>query len=82
MNYADLNLATSAGRDALSSRVRSAADHLCNSDGVEPLRLRMERANCFRTAVRSADAQVQQAIADFGTNRLASRGGIRVTLAR
>jgi len=82
VRYSDLNLGTEAGRQALASRVRSAAARMCKSGSVEPIGVRMAQQACYRTAISSAQGQVRQAIADFGTTRLAGRGSVTLTLSQ
>jgi len=74
VGYSDLNLNSAEGRAALAGRVRRAALRICGSGNLEPVGMQMARRACNRAALRSAEAQVSQAIAGFGTTRLASRG--------
>ena len=54
---ADLDLRSAAGRGVLSSRIRMAADRICLTSNVEPLKVRMARAKCFQTVLASQHAQ-------------------------
>ncbi len=57
VSYADLNLHSSAGQDALSRRVRGAARKLCPDRHVRNLKLAMAARACFKTATASARPQ-------------------------
>lgn len=78
VGYSDLNLASAGGRSALTARVRGAAKRLCLGNGPAPLRIKMDGVRCFTEAISGANTQIQQAVADFGTSRYASRGAIQV----
>ena len=57
VRYSDLNLATTQGRDTLSSRIRGAARSVC-STGSSDIRSRSEEARCTRSAVEGAHAKL------------------------
>jgi UrcA family protein len=50
VGIADIDLASAAGRKLLNSRVRMAAARICLSTNVEPTKVRVARAKCFRAA--------------------------------
>ena len=78
VGYADLNLATSDGQAALDARVRSAARQLCIDRGVIGVWHKMKSRKCLTEALADARPQIRQAVADFGTTRLAGAGAIEV----
>jgi len=78
VSYSDLNLATPAGRDALDGRVRRAAETLCVEQGVKSLQSEAFARKCVGDALAGAGGQIRQAVADFSTDRYASRGSIQL----
>jgi UrcA family protein len=61
VSYADLDLGTSAGFEALQSRVRDAASRLCLESGRTDLARAMAEQKCYTTAVASAQNQITAA---------------------
>lgn len=60
VSYDDLDLATSAGNDALESRVRSAARRVCEySTGRQTLREMLDYRECRDTATQNAFADLE-----------------------
>lgn len=55
--YADLDLATEAGRETLSRRIRGAAEAVCPPPS-RLLAVEAERRECLRGAVEDGEAQV------------------------
>lgn len=55
---ADLNLANSAGREALARRISAAAKQLCIVTGDRSLVAMVEGNKCYDRAVNSAQRQV------------------------
>ena len=51
VGIADIDLASPAGRKILNSRVRMTAARICLSTNVEPAKVRVARAKCYRAAV-------------------------------
>ena len=80
VGFADLDLASPAGVEALQHRIRGAAQRLCLSYAGGDLEERMGRRTCFRTAIASAQGQVQQAVAGFGRTGYAARRTITVAV--
>jgi UrcA family protein len=63
VSYADLDLRTHAGTQALNARVEKAAELACKQiDELYPLE-QDEAPNCIKQSVEKADRQVQEAIA-------------------
>ena len=73
VSFADLNLASAAGRATLERRVNAAADSLCRIDGVTDLRSSRAADVCFGKAVDQAMAQVR--VATSGTIEFAAVQG-------
>ena len=78
VSYADLNLATAAGRDRLDQRVRQAANQLCVDNAVRDIDRALAGRTCVSDAISSADAQVRMA----GKSGLGARQLIAVALKR
>ena len=51
VSYADLDVTSAVGRQALTGRIHIAADALCLENNVEPLDVKLERMRCYRVAV-------------------------------
>jgi UrcA family protein len=73
VSYADLNLASPAGRAALDGRIALAARQVCAIGAGVDLKLTSQSRSCEDGAIASAAAQVDQV-----TGR---RGTVRVSLA-
>lgn len=58
VSYADLDLASQAGRIRLEARIGRAASMLCDENGVRPLPAKLQSAECFRKAAASGQAQM------------------------
>lgn len=76
ISYADLNLASPAGRDALETRVRDAANSVCerlsqaDRDPAASASARQEdETNCVNNAIDDAMTQVRRAQAAAGYPR-------------
>lgn len=82
VSYADLNLASQAGRDALDARVRGAVRRLCGHQVMVPVGEMMDGRKCLRNSLEDARGQIAQAVADHGTLRFARSGGIEVALRK
>ena len=80
--YADLNLSSVKGREALEARVRRAAAQLCIPPGTEQLWFKMEGKRCFNEALAGARPQIEQAVANFNTPAYAGRRTIEVALRK
>lgn len=61
VSYADLNLQTSEGRQALDGRIRRAAKELCIETGVVTLNRVMMGRKCLAEAIASARPQIKLA---------------------
>jgi UrcA family protein len=62
VSYADLNLHSDAGRQALKFRVRRAADSLCIEDvNTDLVRWTIEH-DCYRKAIAGAQPQIDAAV--------------------
>lgn len=77
VSYADLNLASPAGRNALEGRVERAASSLCLENHRESVNQFLAQHNCFSFAMRKARIDIDQAVAFAGTP-LASERMIKV----
>jgi len=65
VSYADLNLHSDAGRQALEFRVRHAADSLCLEDvNTDLVRWTIEH-DCYRKAIAGAQPQIDAAVRSF-----------------
>lgn len=73
VSYADLNLASAAGRAALERRVNAAADRLCRVNGYSDLGTYRAADDCFAKAVDQAMGQVR--VATSGTIEFAAVQG-------
>ena len=80
VSYADLDLGSPSGIDALERRVRTAASRLCFGYRGGDLEERQARRTCFTTAIASARGQMEQAVADFGRIQHAGRRTITVAV--
>ena len=76
ISYADLNLASPAGRDALKARVRDAANSVCERLGqADPdptaSAQQEDQTNCVNNAIDDAMTQVRraQAASEYPRNR-------------
>lgn len=78
VTYADLNLASDAGRERLLARVRGAATRLCQNHLAGVTSEQIQRRSCYRAAIADARNQMNQAVADNGRTRLAGRATITV----
>ena len=65
VSYADLNLHSDAGRQALEFRVRGAADSLCFEYGNADLARKALEHECYRKAIASAQPQIAAAVGSF-----------------
>jgi UrcA family protein len=73
VSYADLDLGTSAGREALEDRLTSAARQLCSTGTQAGITADFERRRCLREAHFSAQSGLRVALAraNRGDNRAA-----------
>jgi UrcA family protein len=67
VHYSDLNLASTAGADALKARVARAAKRVCTVDGEKSLSGAAEARKCAEVALAKAMPQVELALANAGT---------------
>jgi UrcA family protein len=77
VSYADLNIASDAGRLVLERRVRQAATDLCLANRREPLDQVMAERQCFLFAMTHARSDIDLAVARART-QIASGGTITV----
>ena len=82
VSYADLDLASAAGRKALEGRVQRAASRLCVDNGVRDLERRMGGRDCIARAVASAAPQIELAVAGHGKAQLPAAKAVTVTFRR
>jgi UrcA family protein len=67
--FGDLNLQSHAGRTALTRRIQSAAEVMCISPGVSPLDTWVPAQECYRVAVASGVAQMNEIVVAGATGR-------------
>lgn len=67
VRYADLNLATAGGAQALKARVERAAKRVCRIDGDRTLASAAQAKACTSIAIAKAMPQVELALANAGT---------------
>ena len=60
VSFADLDLLSQAGSQALEARIRHAADNLCIEDGKKPLAVKRLEQACFKAAVADGLSQAQR----------------------
>ena len=58
VGYSDLDLHSVAGRTRLAGRIQSAANDLCVENNVQPLDVKLQQIDCYRTAVASGIGQM------------------------
>lgn len=63
VSYADLNLASDAGRNALAGRIYSAARSVCEIEDSRELALSSATNSCRNGAIAAAQPEVDAAIA-------------------
>ena len=63
VSYADLDLGAEAGRATLKSRIVHAGKRVCRIPGENETKAAAARSSCFKEAMKSANLQVQQAVA-------------------
>ena len=63
ISYSDLDLRTSAGRQALDGRLRSATNRLCRDGMQSGVTISFERQRCLREARASAQSGARIAVA-------------------
>jgi UrcA family protein len=66
VGIADIDLASAAGRKLLTSRVRMTASRICLSTNVEPAKIRVARAKCYRAAMADSARAFDHAVAMRG----------------
>jgi UrcA family protein len=79
VSYADLNLTAQPGVDALNGRIHRAAADLCLDNNLRELKRWTMGRNCMDVALRGAEEQVAQAIANARTD-YAGRSSIVVAV--
>ena len=77
VSYADLDLSSSTGLARLNGRISRAASRICTETGRKEIRRQLSEARCFRTAVESAQPQVERLVGD-ASERMASSRTIKV----
>jgi UrcA family protein len=78
VSYADLNLASTPGRQRLHDRVSAAARQLCIDDNVDPLSMAIAQRRCYETSIRDAGEQIAQAVAASSAQVASATGEIRI----
>lgn len=81
VSLAGLNLKSSAGIVTAKARVESAAADLCLTNAVEPVDLRMARAQCYRAAVSDGYRQLDR-MADTRAAEATSGGASLIIAAK
>ena len=71
--YSDLNLASAAGLATFSGRVKSAAANVCIGAGDSPLQQTLQAQKCRANFKRTAEQQLQLALAPVGGRIFAAR---------
>ncbi len=62
VSYADLNLASEAGKHMLNTRLKSAARAVCGPEGTISLRENQKAEECSQAILRAAQPQVALAL--------------------
>jgi UrcA family protein len=78
VSYADLNLASTPGRQHLHERVLAAAHQLCTEDSLESLAMEMAQQHCYEASIHDADEQIAQAVAASSAQFASAAGEIRI----
>jgi UrcA family protein len=60
ISVVDLNLDSPSGVARLKDRISGVAAAMCLTNAVEPVRMRIARANCYRAALSSGQQQVDR----------------------
>jgi UrcA family protein len=71
VSYGDLNLQSTAGRQQLQRRIRSAAEMLCDEGGVQRLEVKVQVSTCYHAAVSSGMEQLNSLVSDDSGGSLA-----------
>lgn len=71
--YGDLNMSSAAGVEAFNGRVKAQAKEVCRGPAVTPLQQTIQFHECRARFLRSAERQLQMAIAPSGGAILAAR---------
>jgi len=67
VRYSDLNLASTDGPRALTSRIANAARRVCTFEGDKSVSSAMQARSCTKVAIARAMPQVELALAHAGT---------------
>lgn len=74
VSYADLDLATSAGAEALNRRIRAAVKSVCQADPVRTeLRRHMISARCIADTTIRANQRLSEVQQNYGLSRTPGR---------
>lgn len=75
---ADLNLMSNEGRHILNLRIRAAAAHVCDYDGVERLSMDagLVRRSCVAAVVGDANHQLSAILVNNGVDRQGGTAGV------
>lgn len=71
IEFSPIQLATSAGREALKNRIDDAVESVCSITDVRDLNARREQRACMESAAADAQAQLDSKLATLGDRRLA-----------
>lgn len=74
VSYADLNLASAAGRTTLENRIARAATRVCRYNGSPDLKSQQLALGCRTTAMADALAKVELAAANSSSPQYAAAG--------
>ena len=73
VGIADIDLASAAGRKLLNARIRMASAKICLSTNVEPVKVRVARVKCYRSAIADGVRATKAGVAMRG-DRSGSHG--------
>jgi UrcA family protein len=82
VKFADLNLASKAGREALEARVRGTARRLCGGAPLQPLHEMRASRKCRNEAIADAEPQIARAVANYGAIRFAGKSKIEAAVRK
>jgi UrcA family protein len=78
VRYADINLASTAGIEALRARVLRVAKSVCIDYGSRDLRTMIDGQSCVKAAVAGAEPQIARAAEAFANRDFAAQTAITV----
>ena len=78
VRFADLDIRSPAGLQALKARIHGAASRLCTRNDRKPLQVELAERRCMSVATASAQAGIDKALAQ-GSVRMASGSKIELS---